>query len=110
MSTQRPTQAELVEAIRVQYKVSLEEARRLFRESKRVEGKSKFKALAEPEQAESAPASRNPPRPTPDVTTHSQAIGVEGLSRRAPSLTPCGGSVARIGRSHAYNSGPNSCT
>lgn len=50
MSKQRPTQAELVEAIRVQYKVSLKEARRLFRESKRAEGKSEFEALAEPEQ------------------------------------------------------------
>ena len=50
MSNQRPTQAELVEAIRVQYRVSLKEARRLFRESKRAEGKSEFEALAEPEQ------------------------------------------------------------
>ena len=83
MSTQRPTQAELVEAIRVQYKVSLQEARRLFRESKRVEGKSKFKALAEPEQ-DRVRRKLNSRRPSAVRVTRSIASPPSGTSTRSP--------------------------
>ncbi len=50
MSDQTPTQAQVIEAIRVQYGVSLKEARRLYRESQRDAGRNAYENLSEAEQ------------------------------------------------------------